>query len=171
VKRLLLSTIVVSNFFLFSTSCGKQGGPCEEAQNLYSSEVLVNFRNEAGDYLYKEINPLYDKDSLRVFDQNGNQLVLLSQPRQIPNTTFSYYAISFGNIYDARTDQSSFASELCKKFYIEYNYKESDTLQTCFKSKKTSCGSVFESLKVFKNNTLLTAVKNTTVAQITLIKR
>jgi hypothetical protein len=95
---------------------------------------------------------------------------LLSLSRQIPNTNFAYDVISFGTLYDNRTDQSSFDSELCKNYIIKYSYNEVDTVQTCFKSKKTKCGSVFETLKVYHKGQLLASVRNTAVTQITLIK-
>lgn len=169
-KKLLPNATIILCCSLFLSSCFKKGGPCEETLNLGLSEVLVSFKNAAGEYLYKEINPLSNKDSLKVFDQNGNQLLLLSHFNQIPNTHFKYHEISFGPIYDDRTDQSSFNSELCKIFIVQYSYNERDTVQTCFKSKKTKCGSVFETLKVYHKGQLLDSVQNTVFAHITLIK-
>lgn len=169
-RKLLLNILFIFSFPLLLSSCFKKGGPCEEPLNLGLSAVLVTFKNATGEYLYKEINPLYSKDSLKVFDQHNNQLLLLSQFNQIPNTYFKYHEISFGTIYDARTDQSSFNSEICKSYVIQYSYNERDTVQTCFKSKKTKCGSVFDYLKVYHKGRLLDSVQNTVFAQITLIK-
>jgi hypothetical protein len=170
-KKPLLFSVVVLLSSVLLTSCKKgKGGPCEEALHLSLSEVGVTFKNKEGEYLYKEINPLYNKDSLKVFDENGNKLILLSLSKLIPNTGVAYDEISFGTIYDDRTDQSSFNTELCKKFFIEYNSREKDTVQACFKAKKTECGSVFETLKVYHKGQLLASVQNTVFAQITLIK-
>lgn len=170
-KRLQLKSFyALLAFVLISNSCGKVGGPCEEPLNVNNSEVVVTFKNEAGDYLYKEINSPYNKDSLRVFDQYGNQLILLSHFDQIPNTSFKYHVISFGDIYEDATDKISFDSQLCKNFIVQYSYNEKDTVQTCFKSKKTECGSVFETLTVFHKGQLLTSVTNDAAAHITLIK-
>ena len=169
-RKRLLNVVFVFSSPLLLFSCFKKGGPCEEPLNLGLSEVRVTFKNAAGEYLYKEINPPYRKDSLKVFDQNGNTLLLLSQRQQIPDTYFAYNEISFGAIYDARTDQSSFNSEICKSFVIHYGYNERDTVQTCFKSKKTKCGAVFEYLKVYHKGRLLDSVQNTVFAHIILIK-
>lgn len=169
----LQSSLILSflSLVLTSASCAKTGGPCEEPLNINESEVVVTFKNQAGDYLYKEINTIYNKDSLKVFDYYGNQLFLLSHLKQIPNTNFSYHVISFGDIYNDQTDKSSFNSELCKDFIIRYYYNRTDTVQTCFKSKETKCGSVFETLKVYHKGQLLTSVTNDAAAHITLINQ
>jgi hypothetical protein len=166
-KRLCL---LLFTLMLISGSCKKKPDPCEEPKNVNNSEVIIIFKNQAEDYLYKEINSPYNKDSLKVFDENGNQLILISLARQISNSSFAYYAISFGNIYDSATDQSSFDSKRCKYFIIKYSYNETDTVQTCFKSVKTPCGSMFETLKVYHKDQLLDSVSNNTGAHITLIK-
>ena len=138
--------------------------------NVDESEVVVIFKDGTGRYLYEEINPLYNKDSLKVNDEFGNRLSLLSQLNLIPGTSSKYYEVSFGNIYDNTKDQAAFNTELCKKFIIRYRYNEIDTVQTCFKAKKTKCGSVFEYLKVYHKGQLLTTENNTTTGHITLIK-
>jgi hypothetical protein len=164
--------ILITITFVFSTciSCIKAGGPCEEPLNVNQSEVIVIFKNTTERYLYEEINPLYNKDSLKVYDQYGNGLFILSKLNQIPNTSMKYLELSFGNIYDNSTDQSSFNSEICKDFLIKYTHNETDNLTVCFKSKKTKCGSIFETLKVYHNGQLLANISNDTYALITLIK-
>lgn len=120
----------------------------------------------------RKLSPLYDKDSLKVLDQNGENLVILSSLNQIPNTSDRYWVLSFGNLYKEETDKASFSSEICKKYFVKYSYNESDTLIVCFKSRNTSCGSVFETLKVYDNSgILLGSATDATSAQITVTKK
>ena len=139
--------------------------------NVNQSEIVVVFKDKAtGKYLYTEINPLYNKDSLKVFDSFGNRLIILSSLNQIPNTSNRYYDLSFGNIYNQQTDAAAFDTEICKDFIVQYRYNEFDTVKTCFKAKKTECGSVFETIKVYHKGQLLTTANNKAAAHITLLK-
>lgn len=137
---------------------------------MTQSEIAVNFKDATGKYLYAELNPTYNKDSLKVFDQQGNSLIILSSLNQIPNTSNRYYVLSFGNIYDQRTDANSFNTELCKDFIVQYKYNEKDTIKACFKSQTTKCGSVFEILKIYYNDQLVETIANNTFANITVTK-
>jgi hypothetical protein len=140
--------------------------------NVEQSEIVVTFKDKAtGKYLYSEVNPLYNKDSLKVYDQKGNRLVILNLLRSAPdNPNQGIYVLSFGNIYDRTTDETAFNTELCKTFILMYNSFETDTVQTCFKAQKTKCGSFFESLKVYNKGQILASVQNQTSAQVTIIK-
>ncbi len=83
---------------IYITSC-KKGGSCEGAYDIKNqSEVVVTFIDQTGNYLYAETNPMYSKDSLKVFDPLNNSLVILTALNQIPNTYNRYYVLSFGNI-------------------------------------------------------------------------
>lgn len=106
----------------------------------------------------------------KVFDSLGNSLPILKSLDNIPNSTLKYWRLSFGNIYNSQTDGNSFNTEICKDYIVEYTSHESDTLKVCFKSQKTECGSVFETLKVYQKNLLLASMNNETYAEITLIK-
>jgi len=156
---------------LFSFGSCRKGGRCEQAPNVNQSEIVVAFKDKTtGRYLYAEVSPLYNKDSLKVFDENGNSLILLYALNQIPNTSSRYWDISFGNIYNSQTDGNSFNSELCKNFIVKYKYNETDTIKACFKSKKTECGSVFETLKVFHKGLLVGSVSSKTGINIIINK-
>lgn len=149
------------------------GGRCEESIDAAkTSEVVVTFKDKAtGRYLYSEVNPAYNKDSLRVYDPAGKSLVILSQLDLIPNTAASrFYVLSFGPIYDAQTDASSFGGEVCKTYLVRYNATESDTVRTCFRLRKTECGSVFDPIKVYHKGELLTATTGESGVQVTLLK-
>ena len=139
--------------------------------NLGLSGIVVDFKDKAtGKYLYAEVNPLYNKDSLKVFDQNGNSLIVLSQLDLIPNTSSRFYVLSFGSIYNPQTDANSFNQEVCKNFIVKYSYNETDTVNVCFKARKTECGSVFDILKIYNKGQLITTETNTIIAEVTIIK-
>lgn len=166
-KNVFLTCLIAEIVFL-GYSCRKN--KCEEPFDIQQSEIVATFKNSVGSYLYTEVNPLYNKDSLAVFDEYGNRLSVLSQLKTIPNTVSGYWEISFGNIYNNQTDSASFNSELCKKFIIKYKYNETDTIQTCFKSSKTNCGSVFQSLKIYHKGVVIKEVQNTFLAFVTITK-
>ena len=167
-KYLLYNLIFI--IVLFTISC-KKGGKCEQTPNVNQSEIVVIFKDKQTDrYLYTEVTPLYNKDSLKVYDQNNNNLTLLFALNLIPNTSSRYWDISFGNIFNSQTDQSSFNSELCRDFIIKCKYNEVDTIRACFKSMKTECGSVFETLKVYQKGVLVGSTTNKTGINVTIVK-
>ncbi len=167
-KKIIFLFFILLPVIIFSC---RKGGRCEESLRVTQSEINVSFKDKTtGRYLYEEINALYNRDSLKVFDPSGNSLVILSALNQIPNTSNRYFVLSFGNIYDQRTDESSFNAELCKDFIVQYKYNEKDTIRACFKSKTTKCGSVFETLKVYNKGQLLATETNDNFSSITVIK-
>lgn len=155
---------------LIFANCRKNQN-CELPKNVSQSEIVVIFKDKpTGKYLYEENNALYDKDSLKVLDPSGTSLTILKSLDNIPNSSLKYWRLSFGNIFNQQTDSNSFNEIICKNYTIQYTDKESDTLQVCFQSKKTECGSVFETLKIYQRNKLLTTVNNETYAEITITK-
>ena len=157
-------------FILLFISCIKTP-KCELPLNVNKSAISVIFKDSlSGKYLYTENNSLYNKDSIEIFDPNGNSLFLLFARNQLPNTSTAFWIINFGNIYIQQTDAGSFNTELCKNYIIKYAYNEFDTVQVCFKSKETKCGSVFESLKVFYKGQLISTTINNTHSTITITK-
>ncbi|MEO5944733.1 MAG: hypothetical protein ABIP30_13400 [Ferruginibacter sp.] len=166
-----LYLIAPSLLLILITSCTKTR-ECELPLNISQSSIQTIFKDGiTGKYLYAESNPLYNKDSLKIFDQNNNELFLLYSTNLIPGTSSAYYEINFGPLYIETSDENSFNSEICKSFYVQYNSKEKDTIITCFKSKKTKCGSVFETLKVYNKQQLLSNEINTTTSIITITKK
>ena len=157
-------------FTLILTRCNKTP-TCESPRNVNQSSINIIFKDRStGRYLYTEFTPLYNKDSLKVFDAAGNSLFLLYSQNLIPNTSNAYWVINFGNIYIQQMDANSFNTETCKNYIIKYSYNEFDTVQVCFKSKNIECGSVFEILKIYHKGQLLTTTTNDTFAEITIIK-
>ncbi len=168
-KSIYIFTIIIAGILTFS-SC-KKGGNCEEALTINQSDIAVTFKDQAtGKYLYSEINPLYNKDSLKVFDPNGNSLIVLRKLSINPGTFVEYWELGFGSIYDPQLDAAAFNSEICKNFLVKYKYNESDTIKTCFKARKTKCGSVFETLKVYYKGQLLGTSTNKTGIDIIITK-
>lgn len=151
------------------TACFKSSGPCEEPDFVTNSEVVLTIKDASGRYVYAEVAPLYPKDSLKVFTQEGEHLLLLSQLNVIPNSSMRYYEISFGPLYNRR-DAASFSREICKNFIVQYRAQERDTLSVCFTSRNTGCGSEFETLKVYHKGRELAQESNTVAAHVTLIK-
>lgn len=170
--RKLLPVFPVLLFFGISGCIKPSGGRCEEPIDAErSSEVVITFKEKAtGKYLYSEVNPLYNKDSLRVYDPNGESLIILSTSGTIPNTYSGYYIYSFGPLYDAQTDKAALTTEVCKKYIIKYNSSETDTVTTCFRLQKTECGSVFSPLKIYHEGQLLDSATGDSGANITLLK-
>ena len=168
-KLFALTTLVITSF-----SCRKILGvrECEEVLYVTNSSVGVAFKDfTTSKYLYEQDIPLYNKDSIKVYDPQGNSLLLfkgLSNDIEVPTTR--YWIINFGTLFDYRTDSVSFNEEICKEFIVQYAYNERDTIKTCFKSKDLKCGSVFSTLKVYNKGKLLTSVSNTTFALVTVIK-
>lgn len=86
--------------------------------------VVTFIDKNTGKYLYSEVNPMYNKDSLKVFDPSGNSLVILKAKRINTTSLKEYWNLSFGNIYNPLTDQSSYTSEICKDYMIQYSSNE-----------------------------------------------
>ena len=157
-------------FVVSFSSCFKSRPDCEEPMYVENSSIIVSFKDKDGKYMYDNLFPTYNKDSLRVIDEHGNLIRLLFGSEVVPGTTHSYTTIDIGPVYNAQTDMASFSSEVCKKFYIWYNKNEKDTIKACFISKNLKCGSVFESLKVYHRDSLLAKASNTAFITLTLTK-
>ena len=142
------------------TSC-KKNRECEEPLDVRQSFLLLSFKDINGKYIHSEVNPLFSKDSLKIKDENGIFYSVFSQTNLIPNTSSGYWEFDVGPIYNANTDASSFNTTLCKSFIIFYNSNTTDTIRTCFKSRETDCGSVFNVLQVFHKGQLVGEANNT----------
>ena len=164
---LLLSSLII----LCSNSCRK-GGKCETAPDVrLSSSIQVTFKDAAtGKYLYEEAFPLYNKDSLKVYDENGNSLLVGSQKNRDPLTNIGYFEMAFLPLYNSQTDQSAFNAELCRNFIVKYKYNETDTIRACFKARITECGSLFSTLKGFHKGILIGTFTETSDLLVTVIK-
>ncbi len=165
-------TLLLLIFLILIFSSCRKGGKCEEAFDISrASEVVVTFKDAVtGKYLYEVISPLYNKDSLKVFDEGANSLIILKKTNTDINTNIQYWNLSFGNIYNSRTDASSFNSEVCRNFIVKYTYNEIDTLKVCFKARKTDCGSVFDPIKVFHKGQLIGTETGQSGLVVTVIK-
>ncbi len=170
-KQTIIYLLIVT-FAISYSSCKKSGGECEEPLDIRQSEVNIIFIDSGSSkYIYTQINPLLNKDSLKVFDPSGNSLIILKSLSVEPTPPYNeFWKLSFGNIYDQRTNTNAFNTEICKEFIVQYQHNDWDTITTCFKAQKTECGSVFESLKVFYKGKLLATENNQTSTLITFLK-
>ncbi|TBR18407.1 MAG: hypothetical protein EPO57_07320 [Chitinophagaceae bacterium] len=166
-KFLQLTSGIIIVCFFCASGCGKE---CEEPFDIKQSGLTCIFKNSAGLYLYAQLNPLYNKDSLTIHDEIGNRYSAPPYIALIPNTSSGYWEFDFGPLYNSQTDSESFNREICKNFIIHYKYNETDTIKTCYKANKTECGTVFSSLKVFHKGVLLKEVNNHFLATVTITK-
>lgn len=122
--------------------------------------------------MYEEIQygSLYKKNSLNVFLEDGAPVLLTFSRNRIPNTLFAYYVIGIGSIVLNNSDISEDGTEKSRKFFLQYNSVERDTITTAFKAQKTKCGSIFSYLKVYYHNKLIGSFFNTVVGDITITK-
>lgn len=116
------------------------------------SKLILTFKNRAGQYLYTQINSLYNKDSLRFTDITGGALEIFPLD---PTAMHDPVAFIAKPIYNKQTDTEAYKTELCKKFVVWYSHNESDTLTTCYRAEKQECGSWFTYLKVFHEGVLV----------------
>lgn len=166
-----LTAVLSILIILIANSCRK-GGKCEEAYDITrSSEVVVTFKDGiTGRYLYEVVSPLYNKDSLKIFDETGNSLIILKKTNTDANTNIQYWNLSFGNIYNSQTDASSYTSEVSRNFIVKYAYNDTDTIKVCFKARRTDCGSVFDPIKVFHKGQLIGTETGQSGLVVTVIK-
>lgn len=162
------AAVICITFFLMQLiSCSRDKCYDNWPYDIKFSSVDLVVKNNAGTFLYNETNPIYNKDSLKVFDESGNQLEILYELRQaLPN----YWEFSARSIYNPQTDANAFNSELCKKLIIKYTYTEADTITTCFRAEKLDCGSELNYLKIFQNGLLIGQATNNLRATATVIK-
>lgn len=166
-KVLITLTIVV---FICFISCKKKK-ECEEPPFITNSSLTISFIDKVtGKYLYSEVAPSYNIDSLKVLNNAGVELVLLKSLQTIPNSFSTFHRIDFGPLFDQNLDQESFNNQICRKFFIKYKHNETDTLNVCFKSTNLVCGSVFSTLKVYYKNQLILDKTNVDGSELNLLK-
>jgi len=168
-----VSQIVVFLFSLILSSIGCAKPPeCEEPFDVRGSEIVCIFKNSNGNYLYRQIRPLYEIDSLKIFDELGNRYTPIATLKSAPDSVMvGVNFISFTPIYNSRTDEDAFEKEICKDFIISYYHNVNDTITTCYKAEKTKCGSKFTNLKVYHEGSLLSEVSNTIIATVTVVNK
>src|SRR5689334_13245196 len=94
-KKILF--VLVTGILFYS--CGK--GPCDESSNVNSSSLVISFIDkQSGKYLYTETNPLYNIDSLKIYDEFGSSLPLLFASTPISGTNSRYFSVSVSPIYN-----------------------------------------------------------------------
>jgi hypothetical protein len=157
-KLLIIINVLLSFFFL---SCGKAKYHCGETAGVERSGVGISFYSVPNSkYMYTNVPfySLYNKDSLVIRDQDGVKISLLISSNidnKDPNNPIGYYIFGLTPIYNSSTDAVAFNQEVTKKFYMQYNSTEKDTLTCIFKAKRNECNSYFEYLKVYYKNNLI----------------
>jgi hypothetical protein len=156
---------------ILSASHCRKGNDCEEPLDVRNSYMLLSFKNNSGNYLYSEVNPIYNKDSLIIYDEYGNKISVLHQLNIIPGTPSRYWEFDMGPLYNSQTDLQAINNEYCKKFVIKYSANVTDTITTCYRISQFKCGSEFSTLKVFHKGVLLKEENNGVVStSVTIIK-
>ena len=169
VKR--LTCILIGAYVFVAASCIKKGGRCEEVPTIENSSITLHITDSAtGEYIYQEFQSPYNKDSFKVRDPQGNDLLILSLLDKIPGTLNNYYYMDFGPLFDTGLDEDSFERDVCKKYIIYYSANETDSLDICFRSRKEKCGAVFSSLKVYHHDQLISSLRDSISAHIFLKK-
>ncbi len=143
---------------------------CEEPINIGYSGVFASFTSSTGEYLYRDANPIFEKDSLKVFDERGHQLLVLAGLQTIPGSVLPYWRFEFGPLYNPMTDKDPYNTEVCKKFIIQYYHNQTDTITTCWKAYKTKCGSSFNYISAYHKGVLVSQDIRTPFAKVTISK-
>jgi hypothetical protein len=170
-KNILCTTIIA----LCLVAC-KSTGTCEGADKVELTAIKFLFKDSMTNrFMYTQVLSLYNKDSLKFFSSNGTRLNDVSSALNInPDSLFSnsrnIYEIQLNEIFDARTDSSSFTSEVCKNFIIQHRWNIRDTISVCFKSKLTDCASEHEYLRIFYKGKMLANVTNSIFCTVRLVR-
>jgi len=128
------------------------GGPCEEPIQVESGVISIVFKDKSTDkYLYPVNSPsFYYKDSLKIYHETGDTLHLFWSPRLLqPSAPVTDHFTLTAYFFDQKRDLESYQREVCRKYYIHYNATERDTIQLCFKTRDTKCGSEFERAQLY----------------------
>ena len=89
--KILKSFFLIVLCLIIFIGC-KKTPKCETPLNVNQSSLQVIFKDRGtSKYLYEENLPLFNKDSIKVFNDNGNSLVLLYGLNTIPNTPNRYW--------------------------------------------------------------------------------
>ena len=156
-KKLLL--LVFSIILLFS--CGK---PCIESRGIEGAGLTITFFHTANNEYFYPVNTSlspFNIDSLRVKDSQGHLLRTLYQTNNDPiNPLKGFYVVGIYPIFIPSEDQASFDSEQTKYIYIKYNYNTFDTLKLVYKANKEKCANMYEYLKAYYKNALISESYN-----------
>lgn len=171
-KTIFLKVIIPAfSVIVTLTACER---PCEDLWGLESSSMVIYpFDNATDEYIYLDnARPsLFDKDSLKVINEDGRQFPLVSlglesDPR---NRLNGFFAIHISPAFIIPDDNAAFSSEKTRKIYIQYNSTNADTLSLVFKAKKTKCDrSQYEYLKIFYKGQMVASVAEDIFIDFTL---
>jgi hypothetical protein len=143
---------------LFPPHCTKPF--CGESVGLEASSIGIELFDQANkEYFYLETGQsLYNKDSLRVFDENGQKFgsisfVLTEDPR---NKLRRFYKTIIFPAFRLPGDEDALNTEKTRTMYLRYSSIASDTLTLAFKAKKNRCDRyIYEYVKVYRGGNLI----------------
>lgn len=149
----------------------RKGGPCEEPLFVTNSGLTIDFIEESsGKYMYEEFFPLYDIDSLKITDEEGDSYDIDESYKLVPGSIVSFTQASFGPLFIRGKDENSFDEKIEKQYYIQYKVGDMDTIIVKYKSEKTKCGSHFDPLEVYQRGFLLSTEYEDTGANVIVTK-
>ena len=138
------TTALLIACFISLNSC------CEEPPVADSGGLPIRFIDATTGRkpIYDLTQPIFPRDSLKVKD--------LATNKYIPTNLLNNGDLIIDSIYEPNRDQSSFNSETCKSFIIQFFQYELDTISFCYKLKSTKCnGSEFSFIKASWNNKMI----------------
>jgi hypothetical protein len=160
---------------LISSACNRTSS-CEGKFGVETTAIKFLFKDSMTNrFMYTQDFSLYNRDSLKFFSANGTRLTdivsaLNINPDSLYSNSGNIYEIQLNEIFDARTDSSSFTRGVCKNFIIQHRWNIRDTISVCFKSKLTDCASEHEYLRVFYKGKILANVSNRFFCTVRLVR-
>jgi hypothetical protein len=129
---------------------------------LEGSSIGIDlFDKASNEYFYLETRQsLYNKDSLRVFDENGQrfgsiEFGLGEDPR---NNLRRFYKTVIYPAFRLPGDEDAVNREKTRTMYLRYNSSVTDTLTLVFKAKKNRCDRyIYEYAKIYYNGSLISS--------------
>lgn len=155
--KILVITLLV---IYVITGCNKS--KCNDdngdfAATVYEGSLKLDFIDKAtGQNLFRDTNPLYDKNKVTVTDVFNNPLRIEFVKTMTIGQSVLYYTLNIYNII-LRTDDIS--KELCKKAYINFG-TDKDTIDYCMSVQALNCGSEFRNIKVDFNEKEIGSAQN-----------
>lgn len=151
-------------------SACKKTRQCEEPIDIrYFSSLTFVFKDSSGNYIYADEAPIYELDSLIIKTVGDSSVPLFYGKSNVPGSTLKYTYVGISPVYSQLNDQNAFGAEICKSYFIQFSYNDVDTINVCFKSKYTACGSLFETFKVYRRGVLINSSDGIS-PQITITK-
>ena len=175
-KKCISYLISIVLFSLIAISCTKILGLEEDCGDSLTVENANGLELHIKDttvnkYIYQLVSPLYNIDSLQIWNSQGEKYKLFVNISVDTSTHYgAYNDVSIYGIYNSNFDTNIYEDTIRKDIYIKYNKNEYDTLNICFKANHAKCGGVFAFIKVMRKGKLISYTQNDFAPRI-LIKK